>query len=140
MNTYRGQCYCGSVKLRLETDKLASQLGARACQCDFCRLHGASWTSDRAGRLFVEIEGPTNRFRMGTHSAEFLICATCGVPTAVIWHPQDGPLLAVLRVECMEVRPELAAHQVETDFEAETLGERLARRRRNWTPASVSGP
>lgn len=139
MNEYSGQCYCGAVRLRFETDKFASQLGARACQCDFCRLHGASWTSDPAGKLFVEINGPTNRFRMGTQSAEFLICSTCGVPTAVTWHPQDGSLLAVLRVECMEVRSDLAAHQVETRFEAETLDQRLARRNRNWMPALVSG-
>lgn len=137
MNVHEGSCHCGAVKVALQTRKTAAELGARSCQCSFCRMHGASWTSDPAGELSVNIAGNVSRYRLGTGSAEFLICASCGVVPAVIWEA-DGRLLSVVRVECLPERDALLAHATRTDFDNEVLAQRLARRSRNWTPVIVT--
>jgi len=76
MNVYSGSCHCSAIKVALRTSKTGAELGARSCQCSFCRTHGASWTSDPAGALDIEVTGPVSRYRFGTGTAEFLICAT----------------------------------------------------------------
>lgn len=136
MNVYEGSCHCGAISVTLQTQKNAAALGARSCQCSFCRSHGASWTSDPAGALNVVIAGNVSRYRLGTGSAEFLVCATCGVVPAVVW-VAEGRLLSVVRVECLKERDALLAHASCTDFDDEVLAQRLARRSRSWTPATV---
>ena len=100
MNVYGGSCHCSAIKVALRTSKTGAELGARSCQCSFCRAHGASWTSDPTGALEIEITGPVSRYRFGTGTAEFLICATCGVVPAVIYQ-DDERLLGVVRVDCL---------------------------------------
>jgi hypothetical protein len=137
MYAYHGSCHCGAVKITLRTAKAAEELGARSCQCTFCKAHGASWTSDPGGRLEITIPGEKlSRYTFGTGTAEFLICATCGVVPAVTW--KDGEkLLGVVRVNCLEESELLLANVHPIDFDDETESKRLERRARGWTPASV---
>lgn len=137
MNTFQGSCHCGAVKITLHSPKAAAELGARSCQCTFCKAHGASWTSDPNGRLEITIpREKLSRYKFGTGTAEFLVCATCGVVPAVIW--KDGEkLLAVARVNCLEESELLLAHTKPIDFDGETTSNRLERRARGWTPASI---
>ena len=137
MRIYDGSCHCGAIRVALRTQKTAAELGARSCQCSFCRAHGASWTSDSAGALEIVIAGNVSRYRLGTGSAEFLVCATCGVVPAVLW-AAEGRLLSVVRVECLQERAALIAHVSHTNFDAEVLAQRLARRSHSWTPATVT--
>jgi len=58
MTVLRGGCHCGNLKVALETSLDPSVLQLRACQCSFCRRHGAVTTSDPAGRLLVEVGQP----------------------------------------------------------------------------------
>jgi len=134
---YHGSCHCGSVKITLRTSKAADELGARSCQCTFCKAHGASWTSDPGGRLEITVpREKLSRYTFGTGTAEFLICATCGVVPAVIW--KDGErLLGVARVNCLEESELLLANTRPIDFDNETESKRLERRARGWTPASL---
>jgi hypothetical protein len=45
----RGSCHCGNVRWILQSSFAFSDLPMRACQCSFCRKHGAVSTSDPKG-------------------------------------------------------------------------------------------
>ena len=137
MNAYHGGCHCGAVKVTLRTVKSAQEIGARTCQCSFCQAHGASWTSDPGGKLEITVpKEKLSRYTFGTGTAEFLICATCGVVPAVIW--RDGErLLGVVRVNCLEESEVMLTNVGKADFDGEAEVKRLERRARSWTPASV---
>ena len=53
MTTLRGGCHCGNLKVAFETSLDPSILQLRACQCSFCRRHGAVTTSDPGGHAGV---------------------------------------------------------------------------------------
>lgn len=135
---YHGACHCGGITVRLRTQKTPSELGARACQCGFCRLHGGSYTSDAAGTLSIKASGPVNPYRMGTGTAEFLICTNCGVVPAATWKRDDGELLSVVRVQCLDIRDELEKYEKKWSLEHELDNpkERFKRRSRTWTPTT----
>lgn len=137
MTIHPGSCHCGALTLSLRTGKSAEHLGARACGCSFCRMHGASWTSDPTGSLHVAITGPFGRYRFGTGSADFLVCGTCGVVAAVLWQSPER-LLSVVRVECLATRDQLRAYERPTNFDDEDVSQRFARRARTWTPATLA--
>lgn len=134
-----GACHCGGIKVHLRTQKTPPELGARACQCGFCRLHGGSYTSDAAGALSIKTSGPVNRYRMGTGTAEFLICTNCGVVPAATWRRDDGELLSVVRVQCLDKRDELEKYEKKWSLEHELDNpeERFNRRSRTWTPTEI---
>jgi hypothetical protein len=136
MTELAGGCHCGAIRVTLQTPKTVSELGARSCQCGFCRAHSASWTSDPAGTLEIRITGEVNRYRFGSGTADFLVCRTCGVVPAVTC-VHDGALRGVVRVDCLEQRDLLLALKTRTDFDAEDLPQRLSRRSRNWTPVTM---
>lgn len=136
---FHGACHCGGIKVHLRTQKTPSELGSRACQCSFCRLHGASFTSDAAGALTIQTSGPVNRYRMGTGTAEFFTCSNCGVVPAATWKSDDGKLLSVVRVQCLDVRDEFEKYEKKWSVEHELSApeERLSRRSRTWTPTEI---
>ena len=104
-------------------------------------MHGATFTSDAAGTLSIKASGPVNPYRCGTGTAEFLSCGTCGVVPAATWERDDGKLLSVVRVQCLEggVREELLEYERKwsVEHELEKPEERLRRRERTWMPTSV---
>ena len=59
----------------------------RACDCSFCRKHGAAYVSDPAGQLSVTLQSSDalRRYRQGSNTAEFLLCGRCGVLVAVVF-------------------------------------------------------
>jgi hypothetical protein len=136
MKLYLGACHCGAVRTELKSDKTPAELGARTCQCSFCRAHGASWTSDPTGRLTVRIGGPVSHYRFGTGTADFLICGTCGVVPAVVAEMEGGPH-GVVRVDCLADRDAFLAAAAPSDYDGEALDARLERRAGRWTPASI---
>lgn len=136
MTDYQGRCHCGAIRTALRSDKAPAQLGARTCQCSFCRAHGASWSSDPEGLLEVRIGGPINRYRFGTGTADFLVCGTCGVVPAVIAET-DGGWHGVVRVDCLADREAFLAAATASDYDGERVEDRLERRAGRWTPATV---
>ena len=133
---YAGSCHCGAVRVTFHSDKQAEELGARCCQCSFCTKHHASWTSDPAGSVDIAISGPVSRYRFGTDTADAIICATCGVATAVTCEI-DGALYAVIRVDALERSPEFLTHAAPIDFDGEDVSNRLKRRAASWTSATL---
>ena len=131
MHELRGSCHCGNVEFTLFTEISAGDLVARRCSCSMCRRHGASYISDPGARLVLRYGDPSllSVYRLGHGTAQWIICSRCGVLTAVLCEIDDR-LRAVVRVQSM------VGHafpvEVPTDFEAESIAERLERRARNW--------
>ena len=141
MNELRGSCHCGNVEFTLFTEKSADDLVPRRCSCSMCRRHGASYISDPAARLTLRYRDRSllSTYRFGHGTAEWIICSKCGVLTAVLCEI-EGRLRAVVRVQSM-VDHTFLTPEVSTDFESESVTERLARRARTWIgTVNVSPP
>jgi hypothetical protein len=133
-HTYPGACHCGNIELRLESDKTPLELGLRTDGCSFCNKHHAAYTSDLHGELHIAVrEAPlVERYRFGTKTADFLICKACGVFVAA-YMPE--PPLAVVNVNALDARAAFLANELQVaNLDAESLDQRLARRRSRWTP------
>jgi hypothetical protein len=132
MHELRGSCHCGNVAFTLFTEKSTDDLVPRRCSCSMCRRHGGSYVSDPDGRLVLRYRDPTllTSYRFGHGTARWIICAKCGVLTAVLCEI-DGRLRAVVRVQSMLEHTFLSS-ETPTDFEEESVAERLARRARTW--------
>jgi hypothetical protein len=128
-----GSCHCGNIAFDLAWDPDPAEIPARACTCSFCRKHGGVWTSNPRGSLRVKVRDPArvSRYAFGTRTATFHVCAGCGV-VPLVTCTIDERLYAVVSVNAMQdVDPALLRHAA-ASFESESVGVRLARRKRNW--------
>jgi hypothetical protein len=132
MHELRGSCHCGNIEFTLVTAKSADDLVPRRCSCSMCRRHGASHISDPGARLALRYRDPSllSLYRFGHGTAQWIICARCGVLTAVLCEIEDR-LRAVVRVQSM-VDHVFTATEMPTDFDGESVAERLERRARTW--------
>ncbi len=129
---YGGRCHCGGIEVRLSSKLSPAELGTRTDTCSFCAKHGSLYTSDPGGQLTIAIADPTRveRYRFGTKTADFLICRTCGVFVAACMEDR-----AVLNINVLAERAAFLANPIKVaDLDGESLEDRLARRRRRWTP------
>jgi len=126
---HKGQCHCGAIRIEFETD---NPLAPRACQCGFCRRHGARTVSDPAGSAVVTAGPDGLRYRFGSKTTDFLICGRCGVYACAIAEI-DGAHYATLNLNAFDdPRPDLAAAPV--CYDGEAAGAKADRRRACWTP------
>lgn len=137
LSALEGACHCGAVRVRFETAIPVPEIQVRACQCSFCRTHGALSISDPKGRLTFHATDPTAlvRYRFGLKLSDFLICARCGTYVGVFMEDPDGAL-GVLNLNVLKDRDRFSAPTA-MDYEGETVTTRLQRRRQRWTPASI---
>jgi hypothetical protein len=129
----RGGCHCGNISFALTWEPEPSEIPARACDCSFCTRHGAVWTSNPSGALRVRVEDSSllSKYSFGTGTAQFHVCARCGVPPLVT-STIDGHVYAVVNVNTFDnVAPPLL-RAVPVSFDGESIESRLARRKRNW--------
>ena len=129
----RGSCHCRNISFLLNWDPDPTAIPARACSCSFCAKHGGVWTSYPGGSLKVTIKDPSqvSKYMFGTETAEFHICARCGI-VPLVTSRIDGRLYAVVSVNAFEgVDPSLL-QRASASFDGETGESRLARRKRNW--------
>lgn len=141
MNELKGGCHCGNLSFSLHTNRRPEDFVPRRCSCSMCRRHGASYISDPDAHLDLNYQDVAllSRYRFGHQTAEWIICARCGVLAAVVCEI-DGRLRAVVKVQAM-LQHVFPGTEVTTDFESETVAERLERRQRNWIGSvSVSPP
>ena len=129
----RGRCHCGNISFVLDWNPEPSEIPARACGCSFCVKHGGVWTSCPTGTLAVTLGDPTrvSTYEFGTHTAQFHVCATCGVPP-VVTSRIDGRLYAVVNVNTFEDVASALLKRSPASFDREDEASRLARRARNW--------
>jgi hypothetical protein len=129
----RGRCHCGNIAFSLTWDPDPAEIPARACTCTFCVKHGGVWTSNPRGALRVEIGDAkrVSRYAFGTETAQFHICARCGV-VPVVTSRIDERVYAVVSVNAFENVDSALLRRAPISFEAEETQTRLARRQRNW--------
>lgn len=107
--TLHGSCHCADLTAELSTRIAPSGFHPRACDCSFCRKHGASWISDPAGRLRITARGSTlQSYRQGSDQARFLVCGRCGVLVAVVVE-HDGRMSGALNAGCLDAPPAFGA-------------------------------
>ena len=129
----QGKCHCGNIRYVLDWPDAAGEIPVRACGCSFCTKHGGSWTSHREASLSAQVRDAAlvSKYRFGTKTADFYVCARCGVAPFVT-SEIDGNLYAVVNVNTFEnIRPSSLARSA-ADFDGEGAGERLERRKGNW--------
>ena len=128
-----GSCHCGNLAFVLRWEPDPETIPARACTCSFCVKHAAVWTADPAGVLRVRVREPAQvtKYEFATKTAEFHVCALCGV-VALATCTIDGRLFAVVNVNAFDdVDPVLLRH-AQVDFDGEATESRLARRSQRW--------
>jgi hypothetical protein len=84
----------------------------RACDCTFCRKHGASYVSDAKGSLAIRIadQHHVGKYRQDGGLAEFLLCRTCGVLVGVLYS-HDGRLYGAINTNVTDARESFGAEQ-----------------------------
>jgi hypothetical protein len=135
LREFQGSCHCGALAFSFETALPVARWSVRACQCGFCRAHGALTTSDPAGRLAFHIErGETLlRYRFGLKTADFLVCRRCGVYLgAQIETP--GGAFGIVNVRAVSPFPPELPGATPADYDTESRSARVDRREKRWTP------
>ncbi len=131
--TYSGQCHCGAIRFAFESE---APLAPRACQCGFCRRHGARTVSDPAGSALLTLGPETIRYRFGSATTDFLICGRCGVYVGAAAEI-DGAHYATLNLNAFDdSRLDLAATPV--SYDGEDADAKAVRRRARWTLLSLA--
>jgi hypothetical protein len=128
-----GRCHCGNIAYTLSWEPDPAEIPARACACSFCTRHGAVWTSNPAGTLDVRVgdAAQITRYSFGTKTAEFHICAICGI-VPVVTSRIDGRVYAVVNVNTFTDVPATLLRHGSISFDDESEEARLARRTRHW--------
>jgi hypothetical protein len=129
-----GGCHCGNLRLQVQLTGAARDYQPRACDCDFCRKHGAAYLSDRHGsvRISVQHERLLGRYRQGSGNAEMLLCRNCGVLVGACYH--DGErLYGVVNVGALADRAQFDAQQVVSPQQL-SAAEKVQRWRGIWFP------
>ena len=134
---HRGGCHCGALRYALETQRPLAELPLRACQCSFCRAHGALSTSDPAGAVRFERQADPLRYRFGLRTADFLLCGRCGAYVGATIE-DGGRAWAILNANTLDDAAALTQPATPMDYDGEDADARAARRQARWTP--VAGP
>ena len=91
------------------------------------------WTSCPAGALEIAVTDAAlvSRYAFGTRTAEFHVCARCGV-VPVVTSTIEGHVYAVVNVNAFENVDPALLRRATSNFDGEGTDSRLARRARNW--------
>jgi len=133
-----GGCHCGNLRLTFYTSKPFEEMPIRACQCTFCRKHNVRATADPDGRLEIAVgdQGKLSRYRFGHGITDFLVCRDCGVYVgATMEDEENDQVLATCIVNTLELDQSRVKEPVAANYEEETPGSRLGRRRTRWMKA-----
>ncbi len=110
--------------------RYTGSLMARACQCSFCRRHGARTASDPQGYIrFLVREDTLQRYQFAGKSTDFMLCSRCGCYLGAMIDNERACVNLTACLMPIEARP--------MDYETESLGEKRSRRMERWSPADV---
>lgn len=112
MPVVHGGCHCGNVAVQLQLSRPVQSYAPRACDCSFCRKHGAAYLSDPDGTLLLRVRQreQLGSYRQGSNAAEMLVCRTCGVLLGALY--RDGAATyGVVNSRVLEAAEELGAAQ-----------------------------
>lgn len=130
MARHAGQCHCGALRFAFETDR---PLAPRACQCSFCRKHGARTVSDPDGSVVLTLGPEMVRYRFGSKTTDVLICGCCGVYVGALVEI-EGRTHVTLNLNAFD-DPRLDLEGAPVSYDGEDAGVKADRRREKWTPA-----
>jgi len=135
MAQYEGSCHCGEVCFLYETDLRVSEWSVRACQCSFCRKHGACCTSDPFGTVSFTMgaDNHADWYRFGLQTADVLVCGKCGVYLGAVITTDAGRFATLNSRAMVEPLRDLPAASP-ISYEQESFEQRITRRTRVWTP------
>jgi hypothetical protein len=135
---FLGGCHCGNLGLRVSLTTAPAETPIRSCACSFCRRHGTRTLSDPAGQaeLWAADWALVQRYRFGSRTADYLLCARCGVYLGAMCETPSGPR-AVINTLCLTERAAFTQPAAATDREDETTATRMARREATWMPITV---
>jgi hypothetical protein len=135
---HKGSCHCGAIELRLTLSSAPEETPVRACACSFCRAHGARTVTNPDGQVEVRVQDPVclRRYRFGLETADYLICASCGVYVGALADTESG-LRATVNVNALDDRDSFDDRPPAVSYDGESAETRLARRAAHWTPASI---
>lgn len=133
-----GGCHCGNLRVRLRLMRPPREQVLRACSCAFCRAHGTRTVSDPGGlfEAWADDWSLVASYRFGSRTADYLVCARCGVYVGAVCETAAG-LRAVVNTNCLADRADFSQEPVSPDYAGEATADRLARRAANWTPAAL---
>jgi hypothetical protein len=136
---YLGGCHCGNLRIEFETAISPDEIELRACQCTFCRKHNSRAVTDPAGHLAIGAahEDDFGRYAFGLRTAEYLICKTCGVYVAAVTTGESEPR-GIAIVNCLDDHHRFTSEPIAVDYDAESRGDRIERRRQRWTPVTIA--
>jgi hypothetical protein len=109
MHAINGGCHCGNILVAVELPREPADYSPRACDCDFCRKHGAAYVSDAKGSLSVRIrdEREIGRYRQGGGLVDCIVCRNCGVLVGAFF-ARDGSLYGTVNVNAVGARSDFA--------------------------------
>ena len=138
MHQFEGGCHCGNLAFVFKASAPLETLGLRADQCRFCRAHGARNTSDTNGTISISVRdaGALTRYRFGHRTADFLICAQCGVYIGALLVDGSASWFTV-NVNAFRPPPREDFPVAPVDYDAEDVSARIARRKERWTPVTA---
>lgn len=138
MTTYNGSCHCGDLTVAFETDLDPAAMVPRACTCRFCRKHGAAALSDPAGHISFAASDPAavNRYTFGLRITDFLVCRNCGVYMGAYMPDGDGAYANAM-ANVLDDRDLFSTAPEPVERTGEDEETRRARRRENWSPATL---
>lgn len=130
---FHGSCHCGRLRLEFSTAQNPAHFAPRACDCSFCRKHGAAYISDPAGRLSVSgTQGALRKYRQGSRNAEFLVCGQCGVLVAVTFE-KASRIYGAVNVGCLDGHTGLGS-PAPASPQALAPDEKISRWLKMWVP------
>jgi hypothetical protein len=135
---FAGSCHCGALGFSFQTALPVEQWSIRACQCRFCRLHGALTSSDPAGRLTFHVNDAAclERYRFGLKTADFLVCGRCGVYLGAQIETAAGAF-GIINTLALAAAPQPLPRAAPADYSTESADERIGRREKRWTPLAA---
>ncbi|MEJ0010354.1 MAG: aldehyde-activating protein [Alphaproteobacteria bacterium] len=137
MPTLAGSCHCGAVRVEFETAKHPDAIRPRACQCSFCRRHGAKTVSDPDGKLVLyAAPDALTPYRFATGTLDILLCRTCGSFVAATMENEHGRF-GVLNVVGSRIAELSEREAAPASYEALSAEQRVAGRVGRWTPMEI---
>ena len=135
---HEGACHCGNLTFVFEASAPLETLGLRADRCSFCCAHAARHTSDPRGTISIAVRDADAlvRYRFGHRTADFLICARCGVYIGALMEDQ-GKSWFVINANALRPPPGDDLPILLANLDGEDVSARIARRKERWTPVTA---
>jgi hypothetical protein len=140
-STMSGECHCRLVQVTVRLSRPAEEIELRACQCLFCRRHGAATFADPLGHATILVPGEPalQRYHFGYRTADYLLCRECGVYIGALLDTGDAEF-STINAAGLQLKPFRRRTARPVSYGAETAEERIRRRKCAWMPTRIDIP